>query len=94
MTNLGNVSITAAVVNDSHDHTILKRASAIDYGTPGLQWMDVSGAGGTGANGQQPENPYNDWFHHLIMNHANSAGYYTDIITSFHEDRIFFKKSV
>ena len=27
----------------------LKRASAINYGTPGLQWMDVSpGAGGTG----------------------------------------------
>ena len=76
----------------SHDHTILKKASRIDYGTSGLQWMDISGVGGTGANGQQPKNPYSDWFHHLIMNHANSTGYYTDIITAFHQDRIFFKR--
>lgn len=77
---------------DSHSHDILKRAGNISYGTSGLQWMDVRGTGGTGANGQQPENPHNDWFHHLIMNHPNNVGYYTDIITAFHEDRIFFKK--
>jgi hypothetical protein len=87
------ISITKSQVSDfAHDHTILKENSLIDYGTPGLQWTDQSGTGGLGGDGEAPTNPYSDWFHHLIMNHANVGGYYTDIITAFHQDKIFFRR--
>ena len=77
----------------SHTHTILKEASSISYGTPGLQWFDLSGTGGAGTNNSTPANPFSDWHHHLIMNHANSAGYYVDMAYSFHNDRVHFRRN-
>lgn len=89
----GNVSTYALTTLPSHDHTILKEAGSISYGTPGLQWFDLSGTGGTGANGNTPANPFSDWHHHLIMNHANSGGYYVDVAYSFHNDRVHFRRN-
>ena len=78
----------------SHDHARILELSTIQYGTGQLQWTDVSGTGGAGTNGAAPENPFSDWFHHLIMNHANSGGYYVDIAACFHSDDIYFRRNV
>ena len=38
------------------------------------------------------DNPTNDWYSHIIMNHANSGGYYTEIATCFHSDSVYFRR--
>ena len=72
----------------------LQNLSSIEYGRSGLQWLDQSGIGGSGTHGAAPSNPTNDWWHHLILNHANSAGYYVDIAACFHSDSIAFRRNV
>ena len=91
-TNLGNATLTAVVANNSHQHTQLYANSTITYGASQLQWTDLSGAGGTGANGSTPKNPTSDWYHHIITNHANNGGYYYDLSLPFHQDELFFRR--
>lgn len=88
----GNATLTTAVGNDSHDHTRILERSTITYGASQLQWTDLSGTGGAGTNGNAPGNPFSDWHHHIIMNHANSGGYYVDLAFSFHNDRVHFRR--
>ena len=89
-----NVTLSAQVSNNSHEHTRLTERSTITFGASQLQWMDNSGNGGTGLNGAEPKNPFSDWHHHLVMNHGNSGGYYVDIAASFHSDRLHFRRMV
>ena len=90
----GNATLTTVVANNSHQHSKLYEESTISYGGSYLQWTDLSGNGGTGQNGSTPGNPFSDWFHHLIMNHGNSNGYYVDIAACFHSDDIYFRRNV
>ncbi len=78
----------------SHDHSRILENTTIAYGGGQLQWTDLSGNGGTGLNGAAPGNPFSDWFHHIIMNHANSSGYYVDIAACFHSDDLYFRRNV
>ena len=87
-----NVTLSAQVVNNSHQHSKLYEESTITYGSGHLQWTDQSGNGGAGTNGNTAANPFNDWHHHIIMNHANSGGYYVDMAYSFHNDRVHFRR--
>ena len=75
------------------DLSVLAERSAISYGSSLLQWTDVSGNGGTGLNGAAPGNPTNDWYHHIVMNHANGAGYYFDLACPFHTDNVYFRRN-
>ena len=86
-TNLGNASLSLT-------NNFISERAAITYGAGGLQWTDTSGNGGAGTNGAAPANPTNEWWHHLVMNHANSAGYYVDIAAAFHSDDIYFRRNV
>ena len=58
----------------------LTENNTIVFGASNVQWTDQSGNGGTGMNGQAPRNPANNWYHSLIFNHANSSGYYSQIV--------------
>lgn len=86
------VSLSTAVSNDSHDHTRLLERSSITYGAGQLQWTDISGQNGTGLNGSTPTNPTNDWYHHIVMNHANNGGYYVDLAACFHHDGLYMRR--
>lgn len=91
----GDVSGTynaIVVANNSHQHSQLYENSTITYGASQLQWLDNNGTGGTGLNGSSPANVFSDWHHHLVMNHANSGGYYTNLQCSFHSDRIHYRR--
>ena len=90
-THLASIYSNSAVANASVNKVY--ENSNITYGASYLQWMDNSGNGGTGLNGAQPGNPFSDWHHHLIMNHGNSGGYYVDIASSFHNDRVHFRRN-
>ena len=70
----------------------LTEDSTVNYGTGGLQWTDQSGNGGSNGNGNAPSNPTNDWYHHIIANHANGTGYYADIAQSFHSDAVYHRR--
>jgi hypothetical protein len=59
--------------------------NAIVKGSGGLQFEQMSGATG---------NPANDWYSHLIMNHANSSGYYVDFAFCFHSDDFRIRRQV
>ena len=85
-------SISTTVGNDSHEHTRLQERSTITYGAGQLQWTDQSSNGGTGLNGSAPTNPTGDWYHHLVMNHANSGGYYVDLAACFHHDGLYMRR--
>ncbi len=72
--------------------SMLQGNAFITYGASGAQWMNISGAGGAGTNGQAPPNPSTDWYHHLIQNHANGGGYYVDFATCFHSDTFCIRR--
>jgi hypothetical protein len=78
----------------AHDHSRILERSTITYGASQLQWTDLNGTGGTGLNGAAPDNPFSDWWHHIIMNHANNSGYYVDIAACFHSDDLYFRRNV
>jgi hypothetical protein len=65
---------TAAVSN------FLFTDNSVAYGRSGLQFAQSSGPAGNTANEHQT--PDGNWWHILRMNHANSAGYYTDLAVS------------
>lgn len=89
----GDVTLSAQVTNNSHQHNALYENSTITYGASQLQWMDINGTGGTGLNGSSPQNPTNDWHYHMLMNHANSNGYYVDLAFDFHDDNVWFQRN-
>ncbi len=89
----GDVTLSAQVTNNSHQHNALYENSTITYGASQLQWMDINGNGGTGLNGSNPQNPTNDWHYHMLMNHANSNGYYVDLAFDFHDDNVWFQRN-
>jgi hypothetical protein len=88
-----NVTLSAQVNNNSHQHNVLYENNTITYGASHLQWMDINGNGGTGLNGSNPQNPTNDWHYHLLMNHANNNGYYVDLAFDFHDDNVWFQRN-
>ena len=80
--------------NATNQATQLNEEATITYGSSRLQWADVSGLGGTGANGSSPQNPTSDWYHHIVANHANNAGYYYQLTMPFNQDELFFRRNV
>ena len=89
----GNHS-TAGYLTGSSSAIALGENNAIDFGASKLQWMDQSGAGGTGLDGATVPNPTNEWYHHIIQNHGNNGGYYVNIASAFHSDAIYFQRMV
>ncbi len=96
LTGVGNAGATVDLDNryaySSHDHNRITENATITFGAAQLQWMDQSGVGGTGLNGAAPQNPNSDWHHQIIMNHANSAGYYVQMAFDFHDDQVWFQR--
>ena len=75
ITNYG--SITGSAGSVSIDNTIT-------WGRQGLQFVQISGAGGTDPALTQA--PDNNWWHIIRANHGNSSGYYTDLALPFTSD--------
>jgi len=90
-THLASIYSNSAVANASVNKVY--ENATITYGASYLQWTDNNGTGGAGTNGAAPGNPFSDWHHHIIQNHGNSGGYYVDIASCFHSDRIHFRRN-
>ena len=66
--------------------------NSIVYGRGGLQFQQEDGNVGTSPTVLQ--NPSNDWYSHIVMNHANGNGYYIDLAFCFHHDDYRFRRVV
>jgi hypothetical protein len=58
--------------------------NSITWGRSGLQFVQVSGIGGT--NPALTQAPDGNWWHIIRANHGNTAGYYTDLALPFTSD--------
>ena len=86
------VDLDGRYAYSSHDHNRITENATITFGAAQLQWLDQSGVGGTGLNGAAPQNPNSDWHYQMIMNHANSSGYYVQMAFDFHDDQVWFQR--
>lgn len=67
--------------------------STVYYGINSLQYFNVSTSTTSGA-ATAAVNPYNDWFYHIRMNHANGGGYYGDQAWCFHSNSAYYRRIV
>lgn len=56
--------------------------NSITYGKSGLQMMQMYG-------NENNQNPTNEWYSHILLNHGNNAGYYQDIAVNFYSGDIY-----
>ena len=69
----------------------LKPLGDITYGANYLQFKDVhASAASNPANAIG--NPSADWYHHIIMNHGNDAGYFVDMALCFHTNEFYYRR--
>lgn len=70
----------------------MNQHSTITYGVNRLQYYNTSTSTTSGAT--NIANPYDDWFYHLLMSHANVGGWYGDLAMCFHSDTLAFRRIV
>jgi len=71
----------------------LKPLGDITYGANYLQFQDVhASAASNPANAIG--NPSADWYHHIIMNHGNTGGYFVDMAICFHSNEFYYRRIV
>lgn len=89
-----------AIANIKHDGIIWTKKGFRSesqnpvYGWDGLEYFNAYLSSAADGGGTSTGSPTGDWYHHLRMNHGNSAGYYVDIATCFHNSNIFLKRVV
>lgn len=85
--NIGGTSKTLAIPTslpaNGGTADYINYTTRADKGNGYAQFCQYSGAS---------NNPNDDWYSHIIMNHSNSAGYYTEIATCFHSDSVYFRR--
>lgn len=65
----------------------------ITYGAAWLQYKDKhADAASNPANAIG--NPTADWYHHIVMNHGNSGGYFVDMALCFHSNAFYYRRIV
>ena len=69
---------------------ILNSNTKMDYGWSGLNYFNISGTAGNAAKAN--DTPTTAWWHIIRCNHANSAGYYTDIAVPFNTTSMYYKR--
>jgi hypothetical protein len=83
----GNVTGITTRVNTKVGYNNL-----ITYGAIGLQAGQSSTGALTTTNGGQVSSPTSDWWNHIIQNHGNASGFYSQLSWGFQKDQIHFKK--
>lgn len=69
----------------------LTALETITYGANYLQFKDFF-AQTSGNSPTEISNPTGDWYHHIVMNHGNSAGYFVDMAICFHDDYFYYRR--
>lgn len=83
-----NYATSAGTAGSTNKLTTLE---TITYGANYLQFKDVYSQ----SSGNSPtaiSNPTADWYHHIVMNHGNNAGYFVDMAICFHDDYFYYRR--
>jgi len=75
----------------AHTHDYIVPKSTITYGANYLQYDDVYATEASNP-ANAIGNPTADWYHHIVMNHANSGGYFVDMTICFHSDKFYYRR--
>ena len=90
--NIGSQSVNyASSAGSATSASKLSALATITYGQNSLQYCDKysdSSSNPTNAVG----NPTGDWYHHIVMNHANSGGYFVDLAVCFHSSNFWYRR--
>ena len=95
----GNQSWSLAEIGaaaEGHTHSsvasanVLNQNTRMDYGWNGLNYFNISGTAGNAA--KINDTPTTAWWHIIRCNHANSAGFYTDIAVPFNATSMYYKR--
>jgi hypothetical protein len=65
----------------------------ITYGAAWLQYKDKH-ADQASNPANAIGNPTGDWYHHIVMNHGNSGGYFVDMALCFHSNAFYYRRIV
>ena len=65
----------------------------INFGVNYLQYKDHFATSASN-DARAMSNPTADWYHHIVMNHGNSNGYYLDLAMCFHENYMYYRRVV
>ena len=68
----------------------LNTNNSLTYGASGLQYFNQFTSTTSGAKANA--NPTADWYHIIRMNHADNNGYFVDLATCFHSDRMYYRR--
>ena len=95
----GNQSWSLAEIGaaaEGHTHSsvasanVLNQNTRMDYGWNGLNYFNISGTAGNAA--KVNDTPTTAWWHIIRCNHANTAGFYTDIAVPFNATSMYYKR--
>lgn len=94
-TDHGNVNYaksanTATSATTASGANALNSNTRMDYGWNGLNYFNISGTAGKAA--KVNDTPTTAWWHIIRCNHANSAGFYTDIAVPFNATSMYYKR--
>ena len=85
-----NYATSAGTAGSTNKVTAL---ADITYGANYLQYNNVHSTS-SGNSATAISNPTADWYHHIVMNHGNSGGYFVDMAICFHEDYFYYRRIV
>ena len=75
----------------AHTHDYIVPKSTITYGANYLQYDDVYATEASNP-ANAIGNPTADWYHHIVMNHANAGGYFVDMALCFHNNYFYYRR--
>ena len=83
-----NYATSAGTAGSTNKLTTLE---TITYGANYLQFKDVY-AQSSGNSPTAITNPTAGWYHHIVMNHGNNAGYFVDMAILFDDDNFYYRR--
>lgn len=89
----GNFSagtISASLNGTANYSKYLTQDTRMDYNWNGINYFNMTGT--AGAVAKKNDTPTTSWWHIMRFNHANSAGYYTDLAVPFNHNSLYYKR--
>ena len=89
----GNFSagtISASLNGTASYANYMNSNTRMEYGWNGVNYFNISGTAGNAA--KVNDTPTTAWWHIMRFNHANSAGFYTDLAVPFNDMSLYYKR--
>ena len=94
--NTANSASTAGSATSSTTAGSTQKVTPLDGITYGAAWLQYKDKHADAASNPANAigNPTADWYHHIVMNHGNSGGYFVDMALCFHSNAFYYRRIV